>query len=60
MLRAQCELSGSGGFNLISSAKPESLEGQWLEGFALIITFFPPQGQDCVYSSLQQGDESRH
>lgn len=58
MLLAQHELSGSGGFNLISSAKPESLQGQWLGGFSLIIIFFPAQGQDSVYFSLQQGDES--
>lgn len=60
MLQVQCELSGSGEFNLISSAKPESLQGEWLEGFSLIITFFPGQWQDSVYFSLQQGDESRH
>lgn len=60
MLQAQRELSGSGGFNLISSAKPESLQGEWLEGFSLVITFFPGQGQDSVYFSLQWGDESRH
>lgn len=60
MLQAQCELLGSGGFNLISLVKPESLQAQQLEGFSLIITFSPAQGQDSVYFSLQQGDESRH
>lgn len=59
ILQEQCELSGSGGFNLIYSVKPELLQGEWLEGVSLIITFFPGQGQVGVYF-LQQGDESRH
>lgn len=51
MLQAQREFSGSGEFNLISSAKPESLQGEWLEGFFLIITFFRGQGLRTVFIS---------
>jgi len=61
LLRAQQELSGSGGFDPIPPAKLVSLESEWLEGFSLLRTFSPWSGaEERICVSLQRGDGCRH
>lgn len=55
LLRAQQELWGSWRFSLIPPAKPVSLQSKWLEGFSVIITFFPGQVLRKAFMSVCSG-----